>query len=223
MHKAVRWTLLLSLIAISFAVAWDFTPRSTGRNKAKDDVTASNLTAKSHSAFQTKGINGLLAANNVAPIPAPSIVPDPPDGEEEDPDLPVGMAGRVDKEAYLRARGDFIDLLRGRNGDAPADAREKAIRAMDRQEAQLAKQRSSAGFAPNVNTTNWSFLGPAPIPNGQTSIVSPPVSGRTISIAVHPTNPDTVYVGSAQGGLYKSTNGGGSWTALFDFQLESLA
>jgi len=223
MHKAVRWTLLLSLIAISFAVAWDFTPRSTGRNKAKDDVTASNLTAKSHSAFQTKGINGLLAANNVAPIPAPSIVPDPPDGEEEDPDLPVGMAGRVDKEAYLRARGDFIDLLRGRNGDAPADAREKAIRAMDRQEAQLAKQRSSAGFAPNVNTTNWSFLGPAPIPNGQTSIVSTPVSGRTISIAVHPTNPDTVYVGSAQGGLYKSTNGGGSWTALFDFQLESLA
>ena len=25
MHKAVRWTLLFSLIAISFAVAWDFT------------------------------------------------------------------------------------------------------------------------------------------------------------------------------------------------------
>ncbi len=68
-----------------------------------------------------------------------------------------------------------------------------------------------------------SFLGPAPIPLGQTSTTRVPVSGRTISIAVHPTDPDTVYVGTAQGGLYKSTNGGANWTKLFEFQLESLA
>src|SRR3712207_1096901 len=69
----------------------------------------------------------------------------------------------------------------------------------------------------------WRPLGPYPIPNGQTSVVSVPVSGRTIAIAVHPTDPDTVYVGTAQGGLYKSTNGGANWTALFDFDLETLA
>ena len=32
-----------------------------------------------------------------------------------------------------------------------------------------------------------------------------PVSGRTVAIAVHPTNPDIVYVGAAQGGVYRST------------------
>ena len=49
MHKAVRWTLLFSLIAISFAVAWDFTPRSAGRNKGKVDVKTSSSAAKLHS------------------------------------------------------------------------------------------------------------------------------------------------------------------------------
>ena len=49
MPKAVRWTLLFSLIAISFAVAWDFTPRSAGRNQGKVDVKTSGPAAKMHS------------------------------------------------------------------------------------------------------------------------------------------------------------------------------
>ena len=65
MHKAVRWTLLFSLIAISFAVAWDFTPRSAGRNKGKVDVKTSSPAIKLHSdrqaASQAKTLNGLLA------------------------------------------------------------------------------------------------------------------------------------------------------------------
>ena len=74
-----------------------------------------------------------------------------------------------------------------------------------------------------VNITDWAFIGPNPIPLGQTQGTRVPVSGRTISIAIHPTDPDTVYVGTAQGGLYKSTNGGTNWTKLFEFQLETLA
>ena len=73
-----------------------------------------------------------------------------------------------------------------------------------------------------VNITDWA-IGPNPIPLGQTQGTRVPVSGRTISIAIHPTDPDTVYVGTAQGGLYKSTNGGTNWTKLFEFQLETLA
>ena len=48
------------------------------------------------------------------------------------------------------------------------------------------------------------------------------MSGRTISIAVHPTNPNTAYVGTANGGLYRTTDGGTIWTALFD-TAQSLA
>src|ERR1700752_2423368 len=132
------------------------------------------------------------------------------------------MSGKIDKEAYLRARGDYIDMVRGRDGDVPANAREKAIADMQKQEGVM-KRRVTQGLLAPVNVSDWKFLGPAPIPLGQTSATRVPVSGRTISIAVHPTDPNTVYVGTAQGGLYKSTNGGTNWNPLFEFQLESLA
>src|SRR6266404_328138 len=77
---------------------------------------------------------------------------------------------------------------------------------------------------------SWVPLGPAPIPNGQTepadangiSLTQAPVSGRTISIAIDPTDANTAYVGTAQGGLYRTTNGGSTWTPLLDNAL-SLA
>ncbi|MCC7142703.1 MAG: T9SS type A sorting domain-containing protein [Candidatus Eisenbacteria bacterium] len=41
-------------------------------------------------------------------------------------------------------------------------------------------------------------------------------AGRCLAIAVHPTDPETVYAGFAQGGIWKSTNGGTTWTPLGD-------
>ena len=70
----------------------------------------------------------------------------------------------------------------------------------------------------------WTALGPAPIPNGQTlpsdvngiSLTQAPVSGRTTAVAIDPADPNTVYVGTAQGGLYQSRDGGATWTPLMD-------
>ena len=138
----------------------------------------------------------------------------------DDPDLPPGMAGLIDKEAYLRLRGDYIDMRRGRPAEDADELRAAALRTMEKQQDE--ERLKAPSFAP-FDPVNWNFVGPAPIPLGQTSATRVPVSGRTIAIAVHPTDPDTVYVGTAQGGLYKSTNGGANWTRLFDFQLESLA
>jgi hypothetical protein len=65
----------------------------------------------------------------------------------------------------------------------------------------------------------WVSLGPSPIPNGQ--ILGPPgtpevpVSGRVSAIAVDPFNSNIVYVGAAQGGVYRSFDGGQTWTSLF--------
>lgn len=41
-------------------------------------------------------------------------------------------------------------------------------------------------------------------------------SGRVMSIAVHPSNPGIIYVGTASGGLWKSVNGGAQWTPIMD-------
>jgi hypothetical protein len=63
----------------------------------------------------------------------------------------------------------------------------------------------------------WVPLGPSPIPNGQTLGTGPevPVSGRVSVIAIDPANPDIVYVGGAQGGVFRSLDGGQTWFPLF--------
>jgi hypothetical protein len=56
---------------------------------------------------------------------------------------------------------------------------------------------------------HWRALGPSTIPGGQTDDtlgVLSPVSGRVSAIATHPKNPDIVYVGGAQGGVWKTRN-----------------
>ena len=61
----------------------------------------------------------------------------------------------------------------------------------------------------------WSLLGPRPITNEYWSGTSN-AGGRVVSIAPHPTDPNTVYIASASGGIWKTTNGGTSWTPLTD-------
>ncbi|HEX9009773.1 MAG TPA: hypothetical protein VF804_05360, partial [Holophagaceae bacterium] len=41
-------------------------------------------------------------------------------------------------------------------------------------------------------------------------------SGRVADLAVDPSHPDTWYVAAASGGLWKTTNGGTTWTPVFD-------
>jgi photosystem II stability/assembly factor-like uncharacterized protein len=43
-------------------------------------------------------------------------------------------------------------------------------------------------------------------------------SGRISALAVDPTNSNIVYLGAAQGGVWKTTAGGNTWTALTDAQ-----
>lgn len=68
----------------------------------------------------------------------------------------------------------------------------------------------------------WVPIGPACVPNGQLGrerFGVGPVSGRCTAIALDPTQPDQiVYVGTAMGGVWKSTDGGLTWTPKTDFE-----
>ncbi|MDQ7040422.1 MAG: hypothetical protein Q9M35_05730 [Rhodothermus sp.] len=44
------------------------------------------------------------------------------------------------------------------------------------------------------------------------------MSGRVVALAVEPGNPNVIYVGAASGGLWRSEDGGVTWTPLFDRQ-----
>ncbi len=64
----------------------------------------------------------------------------------------------------------------------------------------------------------WQNIGPAPMISSKIGQQQINVSGRVTALAIHPTQPNTVYLGAAQGGVWKTTNGGDSWTPLTDNQ-----
>jgi hypothetical protein len=66
-----------------------------------------------------------------------------------------------------------------------------------------------------TNLSTWYPAGPNVIPNNLTGYMENGI-GRINCIAFHPTDPNTYFVGVAQGGLWKTSNNGTSWTPLTD-------
>ena len=69
----------------------------------------------------------------------------------------------------------------------------------------------------SVSDGIWAPIGPAPIAAGSTP-GSLSVSGRIYAIAVNPTNPSQLYAATGGGGIWGSSNDGGTWSPLTDNQ-----
>ena len=69
-----------------------------------------------------------------------------------------------------------------------------------------------------VLNSRWTLLGPQPITGGQVgnTLTTRPMSGRVASLAVHPTNGNRWLVGTANGGLWETKDGGVNFVALTD-------
>jgi len=80
---------------------------------------------------------------------------------------------------------------------------------------------------PAASAPRWVEEGPGPILNAD-SFIPPnnPVSGAINAIAASRTNPDLVYVGTVNGGIWKTTNGttdSPNWSPLTDRKLPALS
>src|SRR5882762_8821442 len=95
----------------------------------------------------------------------------------------------------------------------PAGAHQRALEQLEQKVT--AEEAARASFAQSVPASNpsWTFVGPQPI---DTPYTDPVVSGRVTALAIDPGNVNTVYLGSAQGGVWKTTDGGNNWTPLTD-------
>jgi len=78
--------------------------------------------------------------------------------------------------------------------------------------ARQAKAAKSPAWSKSIT---WTEGGPTNVP------------GRITDLAIHPSDINTVYAGAAAGGVFKSTNGGGTWAPIFDsvgtFSIGALA
>lgn len=133
---------------------------------------------------------------------------------DQEPDIPTMLQNAknsITKEEFLTGRMAAYAEKRGVNNGLIPDVRQRqsAVDEMDRQTNEL---KDRPGTPENNRLlAAWNPIGPNPIIVGSTRH-----SGRTTAIAVHPTNPDIAYVGTAQGGLYRTVNGGLTWVPLMD-------
>lgn len=124
----------------------------------------------------------------------------------------------------------FIDKPHLRIGSLGADIRvgnERGFLA-GRRIAALKKSHGDGGKGPPAlkpipGASNWVQVGPTSSPNG------PPYTnnlqfytGRITAIAIDPTAPGTIYIGAAKGGVWKTLNGGKTWSPMSDDEM-SLA
>jgi uncharacterized protein (TIGR03437 family) len=107
------------------------------------------------------------------------------------------------------------------NNAIPRSARLNAIREMQRidRAARSLRQSTSvksplANAAITMDSTNWTLIGPQPTNGGSTYVTA----GRVNAIAIDPRDNNTVYIGAAEGGVWKTTDGGISWVPLTDAQ-----
>ncbi len=119
----------------------------------------------------------------------------------------------------------------------PPGARMRAVLEMDRIDALARSRGSVVNGAANVahptsvsTSATWTSIGPEPtlcasffcqgsgisLNNSVSDYIT--TSGRVTALAIDPTNANTVYAGGAYGGIWKTTDGGNTWTALTDAQ-----
>jgi hypothetical protein len=112
-----------------------------------------------------------------------------------------GQEEETDKDGPhedIEARERYWFMMRANEqGEIPPNALVKAKEQMD----------LLRGVSPRVDAgiAQWEWLGPGNI------------GGRIRAILVHPTSPNTMWIGGASGGIWRTDNGGASWYPLDDF------
>jgi hypothetical protein len=96
------------------------------------------------------------------------------------------------------------------NGNA-AKQRRAALNVMRNQ--LLRQARTGRSLGTRAQTAPWRELGPSSMKMG--NWVMGRVAGRINAVTPHPTNDSIVYIGAANGGVWKTTDAGVNWTPTF--------
>jgi Bacterial Ig-like domain (group 3)/IPT/TIG domain len=164
------------------------------------------------------------ADSSQASFPAAKAQSVTADSAAPDADTENAKNRESDKDSAdaIRKREEWFHKQRASaNGHIPSGAHRRALEHMQgmmEKEGKLIRRAdgtiqevSPQGFA---STTAWSPIGPSPTSGGFFS----PVTGRITTIAIDPTDAtgNTVLIGGAQGGIWRTTDAGATWGAVGD-------
>jgi photosystem II stability/assembly factor-like uncharacterized protein len=76
-------------------------------------------------------------------------------------------------------------------------------------------QLTALTLRPAASQESWVSVGPHGTPLDNHDVIS----GEVRAIAVHPRDAQILYIGAAEGGVWKTSDGGAHWTPLTDFHL----
>ena len=139
-------------------------------------------------------------------------------------DYPGAPAAAQRSRPYQRVEW-FISQRSYPFGYIPSGVRQDALTQLDQMIANEARAATTSaarglslanGAAGTASGSAWTPMGPQPTSN---VFETTPVSGRITSVAVDPTNANTIYIAGAQGGVWKTTDGGANWTPITDDQV----
>lgn len=117
--------------------------------------------------------------------------------------LPPEAAAQEEDQLLGRIEYERLRLYSGRGVDVAARMR------IVREQAKALRALGALG----VPSAPWRPLGPEQVnSNGYRT------AGRVSAVAIHPQDPNILYVGAAQGGVWKSESRGVSWTPLTDHE-----
>ncbi|HEV2290151.1 MAG TPA: hypothetical protein VGR81_14505 [Candidatus Acidoferrales bacterium] len=157
-------------------------------------------------------------------------------GQQQKPAVREARKGENERDSALQIRKRAQWFFQQRAyplGYIPADARVKALRqkAQMRQangtfmgrfaaSPSLAAEGSTKTFSNSpvaISSTTWTPLGPQPTSSDFFGFTS----GRVNALAVDPCDAtgNTVYAGGAEGGVWKTTDGGSTWAPMTDNQI----
>jgi uncharacterized protein (TIGR03437 family) len=106
----------------------------------------------------------------------------------------------------------FYDQRQSSITEFPEGGRLRAYRVLDGMDRALKNRKSNARAADFSGT--WKAIGPQPIGFSLNYVTS----GRITALAIDPRSNDTVYAGGADGGVWKTNDGGTTWSPVTDDQ-----
>ncbi len=226
---AVAVVVVLSVLGVLTPTRYTLAPRRPASEPRTPAVSAASVAAVSVLPIETVSSRSHPAAGSfthVAQLAEPASPPSPSRATHLSERINESRAPFADHDAVGQPRGGadegarwFYEQRAYPFDKIPTDAYAKAWV----QDAALraTHSRRKGGQADGGGGDLWTSTGPAPILR-QSIFYSPKLmpwgTGRVRAVAVHPGDPNVLYVGAASGGVWKSTDRGSSWSALTDTQ-----